>query len=102
MTGFDAAPIELQVCGSMLTEISNELRTEIGTLRTEMDALFSAGWRGQAANGFAQGWDQWQAGAGDVITALRDMADLLSTTGRNYATTDQSAADDVNDSGLGL
>jgi WXG100 family type VII secretion target len=85
-----------------LTEISDELRTEMGTLRTEMDALFSAGWRGQAANGFAQGWDQWQAGADDVITALRDMADLLSTTGRNYATTDQSAADNVNDSRVGL
>jgi WXG100 family type VII secretion target len=67
-----------------------------------MDALFSAGWRGQAANGFAQGWDQWQAGASDVITALREMADLLSTTGRNYATTDQSAADKVDESGAGL
>lgn len=102
MTGFDAAPIELQVCGSMLTDISDELRTELTTLRTEMDALFSAGWRGQAANGFAQGWDEWQAGAGDVLAALRDMADLLSTTGRNYAASDQSAAGDVNESGAGL
>lgn len=102
MTGFGVVPVELQVCGSMLTEISDELRTEIATLRTEMDALFSAGWRGQAANGFAQGWDEWQAGAGDVLTALHDMADLLSTAGRNYAATDQSAAGNVNDAGAGL
>jgi WXG100 family type VII secretion target len=102
MTGFDATPIELQVCGSMLTDVSDELRTELAALRNEMDSLFSAGWRGQAANGFAQGWDEWQAGAGDVLTALRDMADLLGTTGRNYAASDQSAADDVNDSGAGL
>lgn len=86
----------------MLTEISDQLRAELGTLRTEMDALFSTGWRGQAADGFAQGWDEWQSGATDVLTALRDMADLLGTTGRNYATTDESASDQVNDSGAGL
>jgi WXG100 family type VII secretion target len=67
-----------------------------------MDALFSAGWHGQAANGFAQGWEQWQVGADEVLAALRDMADLLTTTGRNYSATDQSASDQVRDSGTGL
>jgi WXG100 family type VII secretion target len=86
----------------MVAEIGNELRTELNTLRTEMDALFSTGWQGQAANGFAQGWEQWQRGAAEVLAALRDMAGLLTTTGRNYGVTDQSASDQVRDSGTGL
>jgi WXG100 family type VII secretion target len=86
----------------MVAEIGDELRTELNTLRTEMDALFSTGWQGQAANGFAQGWEQWQAGAGEVLAALRDMADLLTATGRNYGVTDQSASDQIHDSGAGL
>lgn len=100
--GFEATPVELQVCGSMLTEINNELRSELKVLRSEMDDLFSSGWQGQAANGFAQGWEQWQTGADDVLTALHDMAALLTTTGRNYGTTDQGAAADVRESGFGL
>jgi WXG100 family type VII secretion target len=102
VTGFEAVPVELQVCGSMVTEIGDELRTELNTLRMEMDALFNTGWQGRAANGFAQGWEQWQAGAQEVRTALREMADLLTTTGRNYGVTDQSASDQVRDSGAGL
>lgn len=102
MTAFGAEPVELQICASRVAEISDELRTELNTVRTEMDALFSVGWRGQAADGFAHGWDQWQAGAEDVLTALQDMADLLAATGRNYASTEQSAADQVRDSGVDL
>jgi WXG100 family type VII secretion target len=102
MSGFDATPVELQVCGSMLADISDELHGELTTLRAEMDGLFSTGWQGQAANGFAQGWDQWQTGAHDVLNALGDMASLLTTTGQNYASTDESSADGLRDSGVGL
>ena len=33
-----------------------------------------AGWRGQAADGFAQGWRQWQTGAHEVIDGPESMA----------------------------
>lgn len=102
MTGFDAAPVELQVCGSALTEIGDELRTELDRLKSEMDELFAAGWQGKAADGFAQGWDWWRAGAREVLGALRDMAGLLTETGRNYQGTDDTAAGDVRDAGAGL
>jgi hypothetical protein len=42
MAGFDAAPVESQVCGSMLAEIGNDVRAELNTLRGEMDELFGA------------------------------------------------------------
>jgi len=102
VAGFDVTPVELQICGSSLTEITDGLQTELDVLRSEMDALFSTGWQGQAATGFAQGWAQWQTGAADVLTGLRDMAALLNTTGQNYATTDQSATQGVRDAGADL
>jgi WXG100 family type VII secretion target len=102
VAGFDATPVDLQLCGSNLTEISNGLTAELNNLRSEMDGLFAAGWQGEAASGFAQGWDQWQSGARDVLDALRDMAELLTSTGRNYQSTDDSAAGDLGESGAGV
>lgn len=100
--GFDAAPVELQVCGSMLGQISEDLRTEMGVLQREMDALLSGGWRGHAANGFTRGWELWLQGANDVLDALQSMGCLLGDTGRDYQRTDTSGADAVRESGAGL
>ncbi len=102
MDGFDAAPVELQVCGSMLGQIGEDLRTEMGVLQREMDVLLSGGWRGQAATGFAQGWELWLQGAGDVLDALDAMGRLLGESGRDYQRTDTSSANNVRESGAGL
>jgi uncharacterized protein YukE len=65
-----------------LTEISDGLQTELDVWRLEMDALFGTGWQGEAATGFAQGWQQWQTGVADVLNGLRDMAALLKPRAR--------------------
>jgi WXG100 family type VII secretion target len=102
MDGFDAVPAELQLCGSMLGQISEELRTEMGVLQREMDALLPGEWRGQTATGFAHGWELWQQGAGDVVDALQTMGRLFGETGRDYHRTDTSGVDAVRESGAGL
>ena len=102
MDGFDAEPVELQVCGSMLGQIGEDLRTEMGVLQREMDALLSGGWRGQAATGFAHGWELWLQGANDVLDALQSMSRLLGESGRDYQRTDTSSADAVRESAAGL
>jgi WXG100 family type VII secretion target len=100
--GFDAAPVELQVCGSMLGQISEDLRTEMGVLQREIDGLLTGGWRGQSATGFTQGWELWLRGARDVLDALQTMGGLLGETGRDYQGTDSSGAEAVRESGDGL
>jgi WXG100 family type VII secretion target len=100
--GFDAAPAELQLCGLMLGQIGEELRTEMGVLQREMDTLLSTGWRGQAASGFAHGWELWLRGANDVLDALQTMGRLLGETGRDYHRTDNSGADAMRESGAEL
>ena len=102
MDGFDAAPVELRVCGSMLGQIGEDLHTEMGVLRREMDALLAGGWRGPAASGFSHGWELWLRGARDVLDAVNAMGRLLGETGRDYQSTDTSGADTVRESGEGL
>jgi WXG100 family type VII secretion target len=100
--GFDATPVELQVCGSMLTQISQDVRTEMRVLQQEMDALLGGGWQGSAANGFAQGWEQWRRGASEVLDALHTMGRLLGDTGANYQAGDTGSAEQLKQSGTGL
>jgi WXG100 family type VII secretion target len=86
----------------MLAQISQDVRTEMRVLQGEMDALLSGGWQGDAANGFAQGWEQWLHGAEEVLDALHDMGGLLGDNGRNYQLGDSGSADDLKRSGQGL
>lgn len=102
MAGFDAAPAELQICGLNLSDISGGLQARLEALQSEVEELFSTGWKGQAANGFRRGWELWQAAAADGLTQLREEASLLNVTGQNYTATDDSAADGVRNAGADL
>jgi WXG100 family type VII secretion target len=99
--GFDATPMELQACGSMLSQISDEVRTRVGSLQTDVDGLLDE-WQGAAAAGFAQGWSQWLQGAHDILDGLRDMGAALGDVGANYQTSDVDSADGVRNAGAGL
>jgi ESAT-6 family protein len=102
LTGFDAVPVELQVCGGMLRHISDEVRTQMRVLEREIDDLFADGWQGKAAEGFTQGWELWHSGATEVLEALTSMGHLLSVTGQDYQRVDDESADVVKQSGAGL
>jgi ESAT-6 family protein len=93
--GFAATPVELQACSALLAQIHKDLRSETDVLRRTMDDLLTGGWRGGAANGFAQGWDQWLHGATDVLDALQRMSRLLGETGQAYQEVDAASADNV-------
>lgn len=69
-------------------------------LKRAVEALLSGGWTGSAADGFAHGWEQWHAGATEVLDALRSMGHLLGNTGRDYDRTDDSSAEFLH--GLGV
>ncbi|HEY3750963.1 MAG TPA: WXG100 family type VII secretion target [Pseudonocardiaceae bacterium] len=101
MDGFDAEPVELRVCGSMLSQISTEVHEQMIGLQAEADGLFAGGWQGATAQGFADGWQQWQTGAAEVLAALESIGQLLDTTGQNYQTTDEQASGTISRSGEG-
>ena len=99
MSGFDATPAELQLCGTALAQLSDEILTELRLLESELDGLLGGGWQGDAADGFAQGWQQWHAGAREVLDALASMGRLLGTTGQNYELADDQSAGVLRSSG---
>lgn len=102
MTGFGVAPEELQACGARLARISDDIRSEMRALSGEVDALFGGDWQGEAAQGFAAGWQEWEAGAREVLAGLAEMGQLLGDTGRDYTAMDDSSASTIEQSGSGL
>jgi WXG100 family type VII secretion target len=52
----------------------HEARARIGA---DVDSLLHGGWRGVAAQAFADGWADWRAGAQDVLDGLVAMGQLL-------------------------
>jgi WXG100 family type VII secretion target len=101
MAGFGVMPAELQACGAMLARLSEEVRAELKAVGSEVDGLLSGGWRGQAADGFAQGWEDWQIGAHEVLNALATMSHLPDTSGGNYDASDGAAKGSVEQVGKG-
>jgi WXG100 family type VII secretion target len=91
-----------KACGARLAQIGDDIRTEMRALTGEMDALLGGVWQGNAADGFAQGWQQWEAGAREVLQGLADMGQLLGETGRSYTSMDDSSAGTIGQSGDGL
>jgi WXG100 family type VII secretion target len=99
---FSVTAIELRLCGSMVGQLAAEARTAVVDVEADVRTLLSAGWSGRAADGFAEGWRRWQAGAGDVVEALDAMGALLDTTGQAYAAVDERAASTVTAPGQAL
>lgn len=102
MTGFDVVTAEVFACGKQLAELSQELDAELRDVRSLVDALLGAGWRGQAASGFALGWDEWRAGAAQVQDSLARMSQLLAVAGGNYNLSDGQAKDGMDDVAVNL
>ena len=53
----------------------------------EVDALLDGGWRGPAAESFAESWEDWSRAAQRVLDGLVEMGDLLDAVHGNL--TDQ-------------
>lgn len=102
VSDFDATAVELQFCGSMLAQISDDVRANVQALQAQMDSLLTSGWQGKASEGFALGWEQWRIGAGDVLDGLQAMGELLGATGRTYDFAEQDATQGLWQAGEGL
>lgn len=48
-------------------------------------------WRGAAATTYAEGWEEWRAGAAQVLDGLVTVAALLDATSADLASVDESS-----------
>jgi len=92
LPGFNVTPVELQATAVLLNQIGDEVRSELSRLGADADGLLEGGWRGPAAVTFGRGWQQWSAGATEVLDALEAMAHLLGVSGAGYGSADADSA----------
>jgi WXG100 family type VII secretion target len=98
---FPVVSVELQVCGSMLARLGEEVGARLESAGAEVDALLAAGWAGRAADRFAEGWQRWQAGAREVVAGLDAMGRSLGETGRDYTAAERQAVGTIEEPGPG-
>lgn len=65
-----------------LRGVAAELDGGRKTLHDSFGGFLGNGWKGQAADSFRGGWEDWSTGVADVLGALRTMADLMEQQGR--------------------
>lgn len=71
-----------------LREGADRLAADRDRAARDVDSLLTAGWSGRAADSFAAAWDDWLAGARDVLDGLHAMTDAMTVVRRDLAATD--------------
>jgi uncharacterized protein YukE len=59
--------------------VHDELRSRGDSLSETMRSLLGGGWTGVAAEEFAQGWSDWEAGCDQVLDGLAGMHDAMAS-----------------------
>lgn len=84
---------ELHAAASRLRDAGQRLQDGLSSVDLETRELLGDGWKGDAASAFGKEWEKWHGGAGQVVRGLQTMSDLLTVAGKEYAKTDEHAAD---------
>ncbi|ROR91041.1 WXG100 family type VII secretion target [Nocardioides aurantiacus] len=75
---------------------ADRLQTDRTNIGRRVSGFLAGGWSGVAANAFVDGWDEWKNAAGEVLTGLRSMRELLEATQRDYVAADDSSQQHLN------
>ncbi|MBZ5739802.1 WXG100 family type VII secretion target [Nocardioides mangrovi] len=84
---------ELQHASELVAEIADLLRHEKSLAHTQVEALTTAGWEGEAASQYAAAWRDWADGADRVLDALRAESSLLAAQRADFQETDGVVSD---------
>jgi WXG100 family type VII secretion target len=78
--------------GQLARQLASELATALDAVGHDVDALTTGGWRGEAADAYAEGWHECREGGHRVIRALAGLADKLGVNAEAYQATDTNTA----------
>ena len=70
---------------------ADRLRDDRDRVARQVDVLLDGGWSGPAATAYAEGWDDWCAGAERVLDGLVTMGRLLDAVHRDLTERDLGA-----------
>lgn len=86
----DHAPYDR--CRGAVAAASERLAADRDRIDARVTGLLAAGWRGRAADSFADAWAEWTDAAAEVREGLAAMAVLLDAVGRDLVAQDDAAA----------
>jgi len=86
---------DLHSASASLADAAQRLQDGLTSVDHETSELLGSGWKGGAASAYAPVWQKWNEGATKVVEGLQRMSELLDIAGREYAKTDESAAQSV-------
>jgi WXG100 family type VII secretion target len=86
----DHAPYDR--CRGAVAAAAERLAADRDRTDARVRDLLAAGWRGRAAESFADAWADWTAAAGDVADSLATMAALLDAVHRDVTAQDDRAS----------
>ena len=67
---------------------ADRLRQDRDDIDRRVRGFLGAGWTGVAAVAFAEAWDDWRAGADDVLDGLVAMGELLAAVQQDFVRED--------------
>jgi WXG100 family type VII secretion target len=98
---------ELQVSGSAVVGVAQELRTVVDETRSgltgldgDLGRLLGSGWTGEAASAFGDVWTRWHDGAQALVKGLETMASALEDAAQSYGATDAEGRAAVDSAGM--
>lgn len=81
-------PDEVRAVGQFVADIARNLRSGLDSASSEVEAVLSDGWRGDASDEFSGGWTELRDGGIKILQALEGMAAELGVQAGTYETTD--------------
>ncbi|GAA5103592.1 WXG100 family type VII secretion target [Nocardia iowensis] len=93
-------PDEVRAYGREVYGVAEALKSALKSAGTDVDDLLSGGWTGDAAAGFANGWQETREGGQRILRALTMLAEKLGVDADNYQGNEDGSA--ANFSGLKL
>ena len=72
-------------------DAAERLRNDRNSIDGRVRGFLNAGWSGEAADSFSDAWEEWKESAGQVLTGLTVMRELLDETHRDFIAADDSS-----------
>lgn len=91
-------PLTLQRVDAQLETTVAHARAQLGALSADTQALLRDGWRSPAAAAFAGAWQDWHAGAVELLTALEEMGRAIALSANDYASTEDDVRTSIGES----
>ncbi|WP_185995572.1 WXG100 family type VII secretion target [Nocardioides campestrisoli] len=74
-----------------VSSAADRLHHDRNSIDQRVTSFLGTGWTGSAADAFDHAWEDWRQAAGDVLSGLRAMRELLDAAHHDYTAADDAS-----------